>query len=317
VAAKHQMPTLPPPSSTPPSFPPPEDRDLKADEPNQSAPPDPPAGDPWDEAIETAPFAFLDLEMTGLDVTCDRVIEICVERRRGDRIEDRLETLIDPGASVVFTTDVHGIAPAALTGAPHFETLADRILALLDGAVLVAHAAPWDVAFLEAELARCGRPHRFAWFLDTLTLSRRAFMAESHSLGALAERLQIARGQAHRAGDDVRVLTELFTRLLRELSPKAPRDLWYVRVGEKKARPDVVAACIVLADSGQKTLLCYRPSHKGPRTIVGIITQVRTDLDPPRVMGYALPSRGRFDLRADRILSVAAQSGPESEPKSP
>jgi DNA polymerase III subunit epsilon len=298
-------------------LPPPEDIIDTADGREGGASMDPPAGDPWDQPLEEAPLAFVDLEMTGLDVARDRVIEICVERRRGSRVEARLETLVDPGPAVTFGTEVHGIDRAALAGAPRFEALAPRVVEICRGAVLVAHAAPWDIAFLEAELARSSIPTRFPWFLDTLTLSRRAFMSESHSLGALAVKLGIERQRAHRAGDDVRVLAGLFERLVRELRPKTPRDLWHVRVGEKKARPDIVAACIVFAESGQKTLICYRPSHKGPRTFIGIVTQVRTDLDPPRVMGYALPSRGRFDLRADRILSVTPESGPESESNPP
>jgi DNA polymerase-3 subunit epsilon len=35
-----------------------------------------------------------------------------------------------------------------------------------------------------------------------------------------------------------------------------------------------------------------------------VLTLVRSDLDPPRVMGYQLPGRGRRELRADRILRV-------------
>jgi DNA polymerase-3 subunit epsilon len=35
-----------------------------------------------------------------------------------------------------------------------------------------------------------------------------------------------------------------------------------------------------------------------------ILTEVRTDLDLPKVIGYQLPGRGRLELRADRILRV-------------
>src|SRR4051794_13318803 len=81
---------------------------------------EPPAVEPWDQPIADAAFALLDLEMTGLDVERDRVIEICLERRRGGRVEDRLETLVDPGPDAIFGTDVHGIAKEELAGAPRF-----------------------------------------------------------------------------------------------------------------------------------------------------------------------------------------------------
>src|SRR5262249_12296931 len=133
----------------------------------------PPSGPPWDLPVEEAPFALVDLEMTGLDTDKDRVIEICVERQKGGRTVGRLETLVDPG-QVDFATDVHGIDRSALVGAPSFDRVADRVLELFEGAVPVAHAASWDIAFLESELAHAGRPARFPFFLDTLTLSRRA-----------------------------------------------------------------------------------------------------------------------------------------------
>jgi DNA polymerase III subunit epsilon len=277
----------------------------------------PPQGSPWDDAIDTAPFALVDLEMTGLDVTCDRVIEICIERRRAGAVETRLESLVRPPKDTAFGTDVHGIDASMLRDAPPFSDFAPRIAAMLEGAVLVAHGAAWDVAFLEAELARAGVATTIAAYLDTLTLSRRVVFSDSHSLEALAQRFGIERRLRHRAGDDVRVLSELFQRFLSELRPETPRDLWHVRVGQKETRPDVLAACLALAETRQIAEIHYRPSHRRPRNITCVVTRVRTDLDPPRVMGYALPDRGRFQLRADRILWAGTPRHPDSHTEAP
>jgi len=35
-----------------------------------------------------------------------------------------------------------------------------------------------------------------------------------------------------------------------------------------------------------------------------VVTAIELDLDPPRVIGYQLPGRGRRELRADRILRI-------------
>lgn len=271
---------------------------------------EPPAGPPWDLPIDEAPLAFLDLEMTGLDPKKDRVIELCVEKVVGGAVLDRLETLISPGPGKVGNVHIHGIDEAQLAGAPSFESIAPRLLEVLSGAVIVAHAASWDVAFLEAELARANTPRSFPFFLDTLTLARRVFALQSHSLDALARELSIERARAHRAGDDVRVLRRIFDEVLRQLQPKSPRDLWFVRIGERTARPEIVAACINAAESKHPVSLRFRPSRKPPVVLEACITQVRTDLDPPRVVGYALPGRGRFELRADRILSITTSSSP-------
>jgi DNA polymerase-3 subunit epsilon len=129
--------------------------------------------------------------------------------------------------------------------------------------------------------------------------------AKSHSLRALADMLGFEKGAPHRAGDDVRILSDLFDKLLVELAPGSPRDLWHVRVAERHARPEIIERCVEFAARGEPALVTYRPSHKPARTFLAIFAQVRTDLDPPRVMGYSLPGRGRFDLRIDRILAIA------------
>jgi DNA polymerase-3 subunit epsilon len=278
-------------------------------------PPPPPPGPPWDLAIEETPFAFVDLEMTGLDLGKSRVIEICIVRRRGDRIEDSFETLVHPGPEARWQSDVHGLTQALLEHAPPFADVAGRVETMLEGAVFVAHAAAWDTGFLEAEFARIGKNVRFSWYLDTLTLSRRALKADSYSLQALAIKLGIADRVLHRAADDVRVLAALFDRVRTELAPQSARDLWHVRIAERHARPEILAACVALAASGEPGWVTYRPSHKTPRSFQAIIREVRTDLDPPRVLGYSLPGRGRFDLRTDRILSIATSPPAESPPR--
>jgi DNA polymerase-3 subunit epsilon len=266
---------------------------------------DPPQGSPWDDALDEAPLAFLDLEMTGLDPRDDRVLEVCIERVRGDRVEDALVSLVRPEGGTFGNAHIHGIDPAEVAAAPTFADLAPRILAMLDGAILVAHAAAWDVAFLEAELARAGHPTRLVCFLDTLVLSRRAFAFPSHRLGVLCEALGIARDGAHRAAHDVAALRAVFSRAIEVLTPQTPRDLWNVRVGLKYARPDLVAAAVEAAAREATVTVRYRPSHRPPEDICFRVTGVRTDLDPPRVLGYLLPSHSHRELRADRILAIA------------
>ena len=85
-----------------------------------------------------------------------------------------------------------------------------------------------------------------------------------------------------------------------------------MRVAERHARPEIVERCRALAATGERVWVTHRPSHKGVRSFEGIVLEVRTDLDPPRVLGYCLPGRGRFDLRADRILAIS-HTAPEPE----
>src|SRR5215469_6732532 len=121
----------------------------------------------------------LDTETTGLEPELNhRVIEIgCVElvnRRRSGRTFHRYlnpEREIDDGALAV-----HGIARTDLDGQPRFAEIAEELLTFIGGAELVIHNAAFDVAFLDAELARLtGEPRQVAGLcqvLDTLALAR-------------------------------------------------------------------------------------------------------------------------------------------------
>ncbi|MBX3185702.1 MAG: 3'-5' exonuclease [Labilithrix sp.] len=279
----------------------------------------PPPGPPWDLPLEEAPIAFVDLEMTGLDASKDRVIEICIERVRGGSIEDRLHTLVrpetlsvSPGTEVeahaapdeVGNAQIHGILASALAGAPIFLDIAPRVQALLDGAVFVAHGASWDVAFVEAEMSRAKTPLPIPFYIDTLNLSRRTFGFDRHSLDALREHFGLDRSRAHRADADVAALRAVWERCLAALEPKTARDLWEVRVAERKVREQIIAECNEAVAAGQPVTVVYRPRSRPPEPMRMVLVEVVTGLDPPRVIGYQLPGRGRRELRADRILRI-------------
>lgn len=265
----------------------------------------PPAGPPWDQPLAGAPLAFVDLEMSGLDPARDRVLEICIERVQGGQIMDRLATLVRPDDGCpVAATEIHGIRDVDVVDAPEFGAIAPRIEALVDGAIVVAHGAEWDVAFLHAEMARAHRPWRLLHGLDTLPLSRRAFALESHRLQAIARALSLQSGRPHRAADDVALLRQLFARLVSFFVVVTPRQLWQIQMGKRVVPEHIVAAARRAAELSCAVSIRYRPSTGPPRELMFCVRSVRTDLDPPLVLGYLQPTRGRRELRADRILSI-------------
>jgi DNA polymerase-3 subunit epsilon len=270
----------------------------------------PPEGPPWDVPVERAPLAFVDLEMTGLDPEHDRVVEICVERTVGSQREASLCTLVHPGERIGGAAHVHGLDSTMLCGAPPFLSIVHEALELLDGAILVAHGAKWDVRFLLAECGRAGVDVQLQYWLDTLVLARRAFAFQTYSLGALCANLGLERGQAHRAASDVHATRALFGRCVAALAPASPRDLWEVRVGEQRARKTVLDACLAAAKLGAPVIVTYRAARRPPEPISMVLLEVRSDLDPPRVVGYQLPGRGRRQLRADRILRIEPAPDP-------
>jgi DNA polymerase-3 subunit epsilon len=253
----------------------------------------------------------VDLEMTGLDSTRDRVVEVCIERVVAGATVGSVCTLVDPGERVGGAAHIHGLDAAALAGAPRFASIADEVAAALEGAIVVAHAAAWDVRFVVAELRRAGREAHIDHWIDTLALARRAFAFHSYSLDALCRELHIERGLAHRAESDVRALRAIFDRCVGVLAPVSVRDLWEVRVGERRARQAIVDACEAAAKHGAPVIITYRAARRSPEPLPMVVLEVRSDLDPPGVVGYQLPGRGRRQLRADRILRVEPATRPD------
>lgn len=265
---------------------------------------DPPPGPPWDLPLDEAPLAFVDLEMTGLDAKKDRVVEVCIERVAGGVVKDRVFSLVRPEGGETGNVHIHNIDPAALADAPTWRDLHERIAALLDGAVVIAHGASWDVAFLEAEAARAGHPLAIPFYIDTLNLSRRTLGLAKHSLDALRTHFGLDASRAHRADADVAALREVWQRCIAVLEPKTPRDVWEVRIAERKAREQIIAECTAAAQAKEAVVLTYRPRAKPPVEIRLLVTAVDFTLEPPRIIGYELPGRGHRELRADRVLKV-------------
>ena len=99
-------------------------------------------------------------------------------------------------------------------------------------------------------MKRAGACSRSTHYIDTLMLSRRSFALPSHSLTPLCTHFGIARGRAHRAGDDVRALMRRLRRgASKALAPMSARDLWEVRIAERRARAAISEPCEAAVDA--------------------------------------------------------------------
>lgn len=145
----------------------------------------------------------LDTETTGLKARGgDRIIEIgCIELINRQLTGNHLHFYInperdsDPGALAV-----HGLTTEFLSDKPKFAQIASELCDFVKGAQIIIHNAPFDVGFLDAELAllglapfneQCGTE-----VIDTLVHARQIFPGKRNSLDALCERFSIS--NAHR-----------------------------------------------------------------------------------------------------------------------
>ncbi|GAA5539592.1 MULTISPECIES: DNA polymerase III subunit epsilon [Brucella/Ochrobactrum group] len=161
-----------------------------------------------------------DTETTGLERLEDRVIEIGgVELINKFPTGRTFHKFINPQGRQVHAEAlaVHGISNEQLLDKPTFAEILDEFLEFFDGAKLVAHNAMFDLGFMNAELARLGKPEIAAErIVDTLALARRKHPMGPNSLDALCKRYGIDNSHRtlHGALLDSQILAEVYIELI-------------------------------------------------------------------------------------------------------
>jgi DNA polymerase-3 subunit epsilon len=163
---------------------------------------------------------IFDTETTGFDPkTGDRLVEIgCIE------LVDRRETgqtfhaYFNPERDMPAAAEaVHGLSIQFLSDKPLFATRVDDLLEFLGDAPLVAHNAAFDFGFVNAELARAGRPALdMARMCCTVQMARKLHPGAKHSLDALCTRYGIDR--SHRVKHGALLDAELLAHLYIEMT---------------------------------------------------------------------------------------------------
>src|SRR5690606_9319743 len=118
-----------------------------------------------------------------------------------------------------------------------FSAIADEFLDFIGDAALVIHNASFDMAFINMELDRAGRPTiPMERVVDTLALARRKHPAGPNSLDALCKRYGIdnAKRVKHGALMDSELLAEVYIELLGER--QATLVLGHERISTATAR---------------------------------------------------------------------------------
>ena len=161
----------------------------------------------------------LDTETTGLNpLTGDRLIEIgCVEIYNRIPTGQVYHVYLNPQRDMpVEAFNVHGLSSEFLADKPLFAQVVDDFLAFIAGDPLVIHNAAFDIGFLNAELAKIGRPVlTFDRVIDTLSLARRRHPGASNRLDDLMNRYGInsSRRTKHGALLDSELLAEVYAEL--------------------------------------------------------------------------------------------------------
>ena len=162
----------------------------------------------------------LDTETTGLDpADGHRIVEIgAIE------LENLLPTgrvfhqYINPECPMPRDAEnIHGLGDDFLGDKPVFAKIAAAFLEFIGDAKLVIHNAAFDMAMLNAELARLGQPAlAMSRAVDTLAITRKRFPGAQASLDALCRRFGVdnAGREKHGALLDCELLAEVYLELM-------------------------------------------------------------------------------------------------------
>jgi DNA polymerase-3 subunit epsilon len=162
----------------------------------------------------------LDTETTGLDpLTGDRVIEVAaVELLNLLPSGEVFHSLVDPERDIpAEASRIHGFTSGDVAGKPKFAEIADALLAFLGESEIIAHNAPFDFGFLDAELFRCNRQALDrSRMIDSLAMAKMRYPGMPNNLDALCRRLGVdnsMRGN-HNAILDCQLLAQVYLEMM-------------------------------------------------------------------------------------------------------
>jgi DNA polymerase III epsilon subunit-like protein len=171
--------------------------------------------------LAALPALALDTETTGLDPLLDRIVSLAAVRLQGTALLPgaAIDLLIHPGREIpAAATAVHGISDRMVLDAPSYAEVAPRIMAVLEGSVLIGHHAVFDLAVLRRASTAIGIDWQDPPWLDTALLySALHPAARDFDLDAVAQHVGVAIEGRHTALGDALATAEIYLKLQPEL----------------------------------------------------------------------------------------------------
>ncbi|MBM4251360.1 MAG: 3'-5' exonuclease [Deltaproteobacteria bacterium] len=156
--------------------------------------------------VRRGSIVIFDLETTGLDANADRIIEIGAIKLSALGPVDQFSCLVH--TDIELTDDIiklTGISPDMLVGQPTIAKVLPEFLAFIEGSILVAHNAEFDMSMLKAACSRQGIDLEWPCFC-TLKMARQLLPElENKKLDTLAAHYGLSFEARHRAIGDIKV----------------------------------------------------------------------------------------------------------------
>ncbi len=167
------------------------------------------------EELTSNVFVVFDLETTGIDVMSNGITEIGAVKIVDGKMTEQFTTLVKPDYPITEENiAITGITPEMVKDSPKIGTVIPDFMKFIEGAVLVAHNAEFDMKFFK----------RFAGgeeyevknkVMDTLEMSRALLpQLRKHDLHTIADHFGIV-FHHHRAMSDAYATAEAFIELIK------------------------------------------------------------------------------------------------------
>ena len=177
------------------------------------------------QSIDTT-YCVLDLETTGFSPKLEKITEIGIMKVQDGKVIDKFSTFVNPEKPIPQRViEITNITDDMVRNAETIDKVFSKMLKFIDGTVLVAHNAEFDVGFLKHYAEVLGYNFDFT-YLDTLSLAQELFPDyKTYKLGRIAKNLGIKVDVAHRALDDVDTTVKVFNIMIDILKERGAQKL--------------------------------------------------------------------------------------------
>ena len=177
------------------------------------------------QSIDTT-YCVLDLETTGFSPITEKITEIGIMKLKDGKVIDEFSCFVNPEKPIpARVVEVTNITDDMVENAETIEKVLPKMLEFIEGSVLVAHNAEFDIGFLKHNAKVLGLDFDFT-YLDTLALAKEIFPDyKTYKLGRIAKNLGIKVEVAHRALDDVDTTVKVFNVMLEKLKERGVETL--------------------------------------------------------------------------------------------
>lgn len=265
--------------------------------------------------LSNAPFAFLDIETTGLSPWFgDRICQVAIVLTEGKRIQHTFDLLINPERELSpAAVHVNGLDDDQLKKAPRFVLVSNEIENALRDSVVVCHNAKFDIQFLDNEYRKLNRHIEIPNLIDTLLIARDFYQLPSYSLKQLAKDFHISTNmQGSHALADAITLKNLFFAMMDSLktinkslddfigiynSPAWPQEGIYLPTDLSEAIHSGKKLFIKYADKDGETSERWIT----PKNVIGLADYIY-------LQAYCHSREAERTFRLDRILNVEVEA---------